>query len=258
VRRVPDVARRLKWAAGVPGAVVVTGRDLRTGLVAHWRFDEGKGRRTFDSSGNGHTGHLEGCRWAKGRFGSALAFDRLSDGVVVSESDAFRLTGEITMAAWINMSQATPLGRIAGTVGPRNGYRLRVGSGMVDFGIVGASGKEVVSARAPGGTRISPGRWYHVAATYSDESNLIRMYLNGRLDRTFTTQISMAPISGLFVIGRGTTPDPEHCTVKWPGLIDELRLYDRVLSAREIWRLAKPRSRARRQKGSRPGGEALK
>src|SRR5262249_40929284 len=48
-------------------------------LVAYWKFDEGSGTTTADSSGNGNTGTLmNGVQWVTGITGNALYFDGIA------------------------------------------------------------------------------------------------------------------------------------------------------------------------------------
>src|SRR5215510_6127367 len=57
-------------------ANTVSPAPVETGLVAHWKFDEGKGTTAADSSGNGNKGALVGRPvWTAGKIGNALSFD---------------------------------------------------------------------------------------------------------------------------------------------------------------------------------------
>jgi hypothetical protein len=50
--------------------------NITTGLVGHWKFDEGSGITAGDSSGNNNTGTLtNGPTWTTGKLGGALSFD---------------------------------------------------------------------------------------------------------------------------------------------------------------------------------------
>jgi len=230
-RRVADLSARLGWAYAMSGTGDEKRVDLTAGLVAYWPFDERRGRYALDHSGNGHTGTVEGATWIRGRMGSALYFDHLHDGVSFRAHEAFRITSAITIAAWVKFDKlASPI-RIAGTLAPGNGYRLRVLQRKADFAIVDAQGKHVaVTGRA--GTVLEPGIWYHIAGTYSDERDYLRTYVNGRLDRQTRTPAVLAPVSNLFAIGRGAHPN-KH-TVRWPGGLDDVVLYNRALNAEEV------------------------
>src|SRR3989338_5705843 len=58
--------------------------SLTTGLVGHWKFDEGTGLSAGDSSGNNNTGTLvNGPTWTTGKIGQALNFDGVDDYVKI-------------------------------------------------------------------------------------------------------------------------------------------------------------------------------
>jgi hypothetical protein len=87
-------------AAGRTTAAVPT-----EGLVAHWSFDEGSGTTAADRSGNGHTGTFQyGASWATGaqcKVGACVSLDGADDYVRVLDAAGLRLTGDVTVSAWI-------------------------------------------------------------------------------------------------------------------------------------------------------------
>ena len=77
------------------------------------------------------------------------------------------------------------------------------------------------------GGKLECGRWYHVAGVY-DGTNLI-CYLNGRPGEPVPASVVLSTHEPLY-IGSGVS-DPDRI---YNGLIDELAVYDRALSASEI------------------------
>ncbi|MCZ7398493.1 MAG: LamG domain-containing protein, partial [Candidatus Methanoperedens sp.] len=82
---------------------------------------------------------------------------------------------------------------------------------------------------------ISAGEWYHIAATY--DRTTFKIYINGVLDNSVNTQYTPYQNNYQLVIGRGCVGDP--CLFKpsnpsFNGTIDEVRIYNRALSASEI------------------------
>ena len=74
----------------------------KDGLVAFWRFDEGKGDRLLDASGNDNHGRIQGANWVEGRVGGGLRFDGADDYVDVSKSASLdSISKEITLMCWI-------------------------------------------------------------------------------------------------------------------------------------------------------------
>lgn len=47
--------------------------------VAHWRFDEGTGTTTYDSTPNNKDGTISGAQWTTGKFNTGLKFDGIDD-----------------------------------------------------------------------------------------------------------------------------------------------------------------------------------
>jgi len=61
--------------------------DLKTAMGI-WLLDENTGTETKDISGNDNHGKIQGAKWAKGKFGSALKFNGSTDRVVIPNSDS--------------------------------------------------------------------------------------------------------------------------------------------------------------------------
>ena len=53
-----------------------------------WLLDENTGKKVKDVSGNNNHGEIQGAKWAKGKFGSALKFNGKTDRVVIPNSDS--------------------------------------------------------------------------------------------------------------------------------------------------------------------------
>ncbi|MCK4626068.1 MAG: LamG domain-containing protein, partial [Phycisphaerae bacterium] len=155
----------------------------REGLVACWKFDEGKGNRLLDTSGNGNHGTIHGATWTKGRVGGGLRFDGVDDYVEVLKSAS--LNGpkkEITLMCWIKI---LPTGRYTilerWPYGPGQQRCLELD--------VDTDAKCVQFALSPDGGiakwhkrpwLIQADVWAHVAAT--SDGKAIRVYVNGRPD----------------------------------------------------------------------------
>jgi hypothetical protein len=74
----------------------------RKGLVAHWKFDEAKGDKLIDASGNNNHGVIHGATWTDGRLKGGLEFDGKDDRVDVPASASLNsINRQITMMCWI-------------------------------------------------------------------------------------------------------------------------------------------------------------
>lgn len=84
---------------------------------------------------------------------------------------------------------------------------------------------------------INDGNWHHVAATRNASTGQMKVYVDGVLEATKTghtgnlTDATAMRIGGMLDQGRTPDPDPDRL---FQGLIDDVRIYDRVLTADQI------------------------
>jgi len=206
-------------------------------LVGYWKFDNGLGNDTYDYSGYGNDGNIiddEGNQWVTGRFGFALDFDGTNDYVDVGNDSSLDITDAITIEAWVKADTQSGYRRIVSkqyqtdqTTGNScyqlgihddNNWRWSVG-GVFDV-------RNTSSVSQP-----EPGKWYHVAGTY-DGTN-VRIYVNGQTIYSGTDSGSIRvnssePVSIATSIFNGAT------NYRHDGVIDEVRIWNRSLSADEI------------------------
>lgn len=198
-----------------------------SGLVAHWKFDEGSGSTTADSSGNGNTGTISGATWTtSGKYDDALDFDGTNDRVNVSDDDSLDLTTGLTIAAWVNRGTAGD--EYETVVFKNNSGNSDLVYLMYSESNTNQPGIWVNSSNFCKGTGLSTGTWIHLAVTY-DGSNL-KVFEGGTQvgeSCSYTTAINTS--TGQLSIG-GNSIWGEY----FDGIIDDVRIYNRALSASEI------------------------
>jgi PKD repeat protein len=198
--------------------------DAAASLVAAYGFEEGSGTTVADGSGNGNTGTIQGATWAAGRFGNALSFDGTSSAVVVRDSAALDFTTGLTLEAWVKPTSVS-------------GWRPVIFKDPLMYVLQAATGSASPTAPSIGGTfagnnlvataALPLNTWSHLAGTYDGVT--LRLYLNG-------VQVVSRAQSGLIQTSNGdlnigaSLSDPGF----FAGLIDEIRIYNRSLSAVEI------------------------
>jgi hypothetical protein len=223
-----DTSHNSTTSAVVPVAVnnTVTGPPSG-GLIGYWNFDEGSGSIAHDTSGGGHNGTVNGAAWTTGKINTGLTFNGSSNSVI---TPAMALGGAFSVSAWVNPSVAPQVGyvRIAetnyasgfylGTDTTGTRYKLIVNGGS---GVTGSCGYGC----AEGGT-ISSG-WHLVTATFDGAT--ARLYVDNAVvgSDTFTAPSNTnLPLNiGISYVGSG---------YGWNGTIDEVRLYNRALTAAEV------------------------
>jgi hypothetical protein len=209
-------------------AVTLTVSPASTNLVGAWGFDEASGTTATDSSGSANTGTLNGpTRDPAGRFGGALSFDGVNDWVTVPDANGLDLTTGMTIEAWI---RPTAIGSLWRTVVLKEQpssliYSLYAGDGLgrpaSDVFITSDHGFSGPSATALNA-------WTHLAATYDGTTQ--RLFVNGVQVATLATTGSIRASTGVLRIGGNGTWNDEW----FAGLIDEVRVYNRALTAAEV------------------------
>ena len=204
--------------------------DLTNGLVAYYPFNG----NVNDQSGNGNNGAVYGASLCADRFGhtnSAYSFNGINNYIVLPPSSALN-PPQLTVSAWINLSQYYPQNGQQGALifsaynGYLGGYFLFVDSdGKPDLRLHAPN----YSGDAHSDTAIATSAWNHVAGTY--DGNTWRIYVNRQLHGSQTTNISFNYWSGVSpTIGRASWYNGDYLS----GDIDEVRIYNRALSAAEV------------------------
>lgn len=224
------------WLLGIVGLFGVTSlrADLKDGLVLYLPFDEGSGDQVADLSGNGFKGTVKGAKWTKGRFGSALQFSGSDQWVEVPYDDPFNITEGITIGAWVianvpfNPEWRGILNAKKSTYGP---YLLQTGGaacGEIGLYFAGAwTWLRTVQS-------LEKTKFHHVVGTY-DQKEGLHIYYDGKLDDGAGSagakkgKIDSNTPEGL-VIGHNYGLAGRF----WDGVIDEVVLYNRALTAEEV------------------------
>lgn len=210
--------------------------------VGIWLLDEDSGTTAYDSSNEGNDGTFEnGPTWVSGRFGKALKFDGKDDNVSVPYDPSIALGDlDYTLTAWIYSEGPNNANNWRGIISHLNtypaGYCLRLGetatpgSNKVFFfyGDVD-SWEEFVSD-----TTLNEDEWYHVAVTYTADSNTVQIYVNGKAEgsRASGNEGDMvADDDAVLKIGEDWPPDG---TRYFNGIIDEVGIFQSALTENDI------------------------
>lgn len=214
------------------------------GLIAYWSFDEGTGDTAKDYSGNKKDGKVVGAKWAKQKKGYALEFDGTSS-YVDTQLVQLAETG-YTIEAWVKTTADQ------GTIvqdrgsGPGLSITLAIGpccsaggkgnwcpSSTAGVPAIGVDSDNIwvgVNATTP----VNDGKWHHIVGVWLGDTNF-KIYIDGK-DASGPTASIGSPTPPFRGEGN-TTIGGSH--VPWnffgfSGLIDEVRIYNRALSDKEI------------------------
>jgi alpha-tubulin suppressor-like RCC1 family protein len=198
----------------------------RSSPIARWPFDEGTGTTTADASGNNHAGTLQnGPAWAAtGYTGKAIAFDGVDDAVTVAHTDDLAPPAAMTLAAWIAPSS---FGAVRTVIDKAGSYTLGLGADGRAEAVVQVNGSAVVAQAV---SPVPLDLWSHVAATY--DGSALRLFVAGIEVDAIAATGAVSVTNNALLIGRGEVANA------FAGKLDEVRLYERALSATEVQALA--------------------
>jgi hypothetical protein len=231
------------------------------GPILHYTFDSDTGTNVWDSSGNGNHGYTVGAiTYEVSEKGGQTPVLSSPNTYIVCPSEQVRMDGwgALTVATWVRMKNYTTYGIVMA----RSQNRYVAGtSGNMSLGVGGEYRGSWVTGRFwiktndtaaatifsdAFGTGATPypslDAWYHIAVTY-DGTNL-SYYIDGALDTNLAVSVPGIPIRDAddtaLLIGKQGGYGFNWSDAYLNGNVDDVRIYDRALSASEIADLSAP------------------
>ena len=185
-----------------------------------------------DSSGNGNHGTASALSYVAGKVGTQAAqFNGKSSYVLIPRS----IENDFTVAIWLRTTDT------AGSAGAQwwSGKGLvdgEVAGGGADWGTAIVNGKFVLGVGSSGGdttiassVNINDGTWHHVTATRNNTSGAMQVYVDGVLRGSGTGPTGSRTWPPSLRIGSLQTANNYL-----NGTLDDVRLYNRILTGGEI------------------------
>jgi hypothetical protein len=192
--------------------------------VAFYRFDG-----TLDDAGpGGHDGTLAGAIFTTDRFGlpnAALQLDG-RDRVRLTDHPDFRLTGGLTLTAWIRERTSRSKAKIISRHAGNYFYFLGVDNGRPYGGI--SDGRRSTMTRKS--IAMIPDQWHFIAFVYDDAVDRMQLYFNGTLDET-VVPVSLPVAPGVDLTIGADNEGSQHF---FTGSIDGVAIYDQALTVDQI------------------------
>ena len=212
-------------------SVLVLGMALtstaKADIVGWWRLDDGSGTTAVDSSGNGNDGTLRGDpQWVAGTVDGALHFDGDDDVEVATASSALK-SASLTVAAWVKTDPSTSGWSWVAAQGDNYGLVVnRFGDHGIFFYFHNHTDWPGV---ASGDVDILNGQWHHIAGVFDDGTDTLYVYKDG-------VKVGMESATGpiVYSIGDGFTIGSMMSQRNYMGAIDDVRVYNHVLSQAEM------------------------
>jgi Ca2+-binding RTX toxin-like protein len=196
-------------------------------LVAAYSFDEGAGSVAHDSVGTHDGDFKNGTVWTSaGKYGGAVNFDGVDDLITVPAAADLNLSKNFTIEAWVKPDALTPYdSAVTKEAGSSKTFSLiPEGDHVAPKFEVAKTATSLNTINATSQLPLST--WSHVALTFNGET--LRLYVNGSQVAT-VPQSTLYNAEGPLQIG-GNLIDGEY----FDGSVDEIRLYNRTLSATEV------------------------
>lgn len=225
----------------IQGKEGVLDNDISNGLVGRWNFDEAAGTVAHDSTGNNYSGTLKNAptrATSACKVGYCLGLNGVSNYIEVTDpaDGALDPTTQYSLSLWAKTTSTAASAFIISKSndGSGGGYEL-----YFVYGNVGFSSCDLAGSCAGGyfntttTLAYNDGNWHHIVGT-AQSSSTAKIYIDGSLVResSIITQNNITNALNLIIGGRGTGGGSPLS-----GSLDDVRVYNRALSASEAKRI---------------------
>lgn len=225
------------WTVATAAMVLVAGHATSSaqekkaseekGLVAHYTFDEGSGTVARDVSGNGHNGKIHRAKYVEMEQGHALAFDGIDAYVDCGNPKGLNMgADDFSVELWFRMDK--PLRTVfvgkQGASWTSPGWRISYGDLGKNVEFHMPHGAQYYAVSYP----LKDKSWHHVVAVRKAKTGYL--YMDGKLRAKKTDDFFGADVSCDNHLVIGSLPG----WGKLAGAMDEVRIYKRALTEKEI------------------------
>ncbi|MDG2156233.1 MAG: DUF4091 domain-containing protein [Gammaproteobacteria bacterium] len=202
--------------------------DVDSSLLGWWRFAEGTGTTSKNLAGTAGTAELTGdAEWTAGYLDSGLALDGSGDFAYISDIET-KEGSPVTIEAWVKFNQFAL----------ERGARQGIFTGLYQHQVNNHfyfSGKKALFEVS---SLLKAGVWQHIVLTYAGTTASGVMYIDGQRVPV-SAQSEIETIDGLDGLGVGRSSSffgglLSGGTTQLDGAVDEVRVWNRVLSDAEV------------------------
>ena len=247
----------LKKGGSRAGDIIVNTAGLVTqrmedDIVGYWHFDEGTGTSTYDASGNDNTGALtNGPTWQSGsscKAGGCLDFDSDNDYVSIPDDASLRAdtTNQLSFSMWVKSNDYTDNQTFIAKRHTNNNsghYNIfTIGAGKIGFFWYTSQSPAGGASYTTDDIVLTAGQWHHIGISkvWSDSSPDYHIYVDG-VEKSVTavnpTRLACIYAGSYVPSSIGAARRAEGYGGNYAffnGLIDEVRIYNVVLSSSTI------------------------
>lgn len=229
----------------ISGEEGILSNDVTNGLVGHWRLDESTSTVAYDSSGSNNGGTLTNSptrATSTCKISYCLTFDGVNDYLNILDNSVLDFsTNPFSVSLWIYVNNSLASSTEYGLINKNVTYQASAGWGLEisSWGVGGGKfnvTNYITTQTTWGNTNVSKGSldvntWYHVVGVRNSTTTYI--YVDGVLGSSKSHADGAGNVDNAqpIVIGDNSWGP------NFPGKIDDVRVYNRALSADEIKRL---------------------
>ncbi len=210
------------------GTEAIIADGIKSGLVGYWKFDDNTVTSTMDFSGNENHGAKVGTPMATSScpIGGCFKFNGTTDGISISKTIDLS-ANSFTISNWVNTTSSVSQMYTVSNAGSGNGYRFGLSGGYIHFLI----GDGAYTSMPCGGPNVNDGRWHMITGVFNRGTvNSFDCYLDGA--KTGSVALPSNYPAMQVVVKPGIAKPP--CCAPFVGYIDDVRIYNRDLTAAEI------------------------
>jgi len=206
--------------------------------LARWRFDDAVGTTALvDDTGNpNQLALISGTLGAPGRIvpgldgapRTVMRADGTGDAAATAGPVLADTSQSFSVAAWVKLTEGSATRHVISQGGDNPAFMLEysLGTGVWKLTAPSADGASFPGPAAASVPRLDT--WTHLAGSYDAAAHEMRIYVNGALE-TVATGITVRAAGGPLRIGH-----------LWAGSLAEVQLWNRVISAVEVFDLSDP------------------
>lgn len=214
-------------APRVAKAGLISRAPNNLGLVGYWPMNEGQSSKAGDFSGNGNTGTITGATWADGKHGKGVNFANTGY-ISLGNVTAYKVATK-TISFWAKPTATETYDMIFAN-GGANYYVTFSSSNNLFVSYSDANNIQRAFTLASGIVTLNTWAFYAVTFEVSGDNVVVSAYKNGGFVNSVTRTDGYSNSYGAtFLIGAFSTS-----SLSFQGSLDEVRIYNRALSATEI------------------------
>lgn len=222
--------------------------ETEDGLIAHWKFDEGSGYTTKDSSGMGNHGVIYGAEWVEGKSGYALEISGTGIVEYIPSTIDDTISNSLTFSSWVKWYGPNEYNRNSYIFDGRS-----AGSGIHRYGLITGiyadTGRVFLQLLCPpddsaymtviSASPVPLNNWTHIAGVFDLENNMFSLYFNGVLDNSTSVNRSYCQAFGSPAIGNNWWAPGDGAWAPLNGMVDDIRIYNIAVAKEKIGDLMK-------------------